>query len=175
MFFFSGFTTDGEWNSLRSKGNTGPTPVFQIHANARAKFARVGINKMMKNDHSYSLINRVWFIVVNIGNKNGIVTASVPNLDKMMKMITLTHMYFIVYGFIVENIGNKYGIVAASVPNPAISTELLREIQQWYDHGATVYDVIDRLRMKTVPPGYATHSWIQGGLCTIEYVLIMMH
>lgn len=72
------------------------------------------------------------------------------------------------YGFIVVNIGNKDGIVAASVPNPAISTELLKEIQQ-------CDDVIGRLRMKTVPPGYATHSWIEGGLFTIEYVLIMMH
>ena len=118
--FFSGFTNDGEWNSLHSKGNTRLTSVFQIRANVRSKFARVGINKTMK-------------------------------------IITLTHL-LIVYGFIVMNIGNKDGIVAASVPNPTISTELLKEIQQWYDHGATVDDVIDRLRMKTVPPGYATHS-----------------
>ena len=42
-----GSGTDGEWNSLRSKGNTGPTSVFQIHADARAKFSHVGI-KMIK-------------------------------------------------------------------------------------------------------------------------------
>jgi len=70
------------------------------------------------------------------------------------------------YYFIVVNIDSKDGSVTASLPNPAISTELLEEIQLWYDHGATVNDVIDRLRLKTVPPGYVTHSWIEGGLIT---------
>ena len=31
--FNTGFTTDGEWNSLRSMGNTRPLSVFQIHSN----------------------------------------------------------------------------------------------------------------------------------------------
>ena len=44
----SGFTTDEEWNSLRCKGNIRPTSVFQIHADTRAKFGRIGINKMIK-------------------------------------------------------------------------------------------------------------------------------
>ena len=35
-----GFTTDGEWNSLRTKGNTRPLSVFQILSNARRKYAQ---------------------------------------------------------------------------------------------------------------------------------------
>jgi len=42
----TGFTTDGEWNSLRTKGNTRPLSIFQIRADARAKFARTGFTKM---------------------------------------------------------------------------------------------------------------------------------
>ena len=29
-FYATGFTTDGEWNSLRNMGNTRPLSVFQI-------------------------------------------------------------------------------------------------------------------------------------------------
>jgi len=35
-----GFTSDGEWNSLRTKGNTRPLSVFQILSNARRKYAQ---------------------------------------------------------------------------------------------------------------------------------------
>jgi len=38
VFKFSEFTTDGEWNSLCSQGNTRPTSIFQIHAVARSIF-----------------------------------------------------------------------------------------------------------------------------------------
>jgi len=38
----TGFITDGEWNSLRTKGNLGPLSIFQVRADARAKF---GITK----------------------------------------------------------------------------------------------------------------------------------
>ena len=43
-----GFTTDGEWNLLRTKGNMRPISIFQIRADARAKYSRIGINKMIK-------------------------------------------------------------------------------------------------------------------------------
>ena len=42
----AGFTTDGEWNSLHTKGNTRPLSIFQIRADARSKFACTDITKM---------------------------------------------------------------------------------------------------------------------------------
>ncbi|XP_065917202.1 uncharacterized protein [Dysidea avara] len=86
----AGFTTDGEWNSLQTKGNTRPISIFQIRADARAKFARTGITKMIN-------------------------------------MITIKG-----------------------------------ETKIWYSEGATTDDVIERLRLRTVPSGYAIHSWTEG-------------
>ena len=54
------------------------------------------------------------------------------------------------------------GHVAAVQPNPAITDELLGDIKVWYDEGATSDDVIERLRLRTVPTGYAIHSWTEG-------------
>ena len=42
-----GFTTDGEWNSLRSKGNTRPLSVFQVLSDARRKYSRTGLQTMI--------------------------------------------------------------------------------------------------------------------------------
>ena len=57
---------------------------------------------------------------------------------------------------------NKDGNVTAVLPNPAISIKSLDEIKKWYAEGATIDDVIERLRLKTVPPGYSIHSWTEG-------------
>ena len=60
------------------------------------------------------------------------------------------------------HVGGKDGSVSALESNPAISTELLREIKKWYAEGATTDDVIERLRLQTVPPGYTFHNWTEG-------------
>ena len=39
IFNFIGFTTDGEFNSLRAKGITRPLSIFQIHCDVRRKYA----------------------------------------------------------------------------------------------------------------------------------------
>ena len=54
------------------------------------------------------------------------------------------------------------GCVNAVQPNHAITTELLGKIKIWYSEGATTDDVIERLRLRTVPSGYAIHSWTEG-------------
>ena len=59
-------------------------------------------------------------------------------------------------------VGGKDGTVTTLESNTAISTELLSEIKKWYTEGATNDDVIERLRLRTVPPGYPIHSWIEG-------------
>jgi len=58
---------------------------------------------------------------------------------------------------------------------PAIKTAILKKLQQWYDQGATVDDVIDRLRLKTVSPGYVTHSWIEASVLRNNCISNMMH
>ena len=47
-------------------------------------------------------------------------------------------------------------------PNPAVPDDLLKEVSQWTSEGVTEDDVIDRLRCRTVPSGYAFSSWTKG-------------
>ena len=42
-----GFTTNGEWNSLRAQGNTRPLSVLQLRSIARSKYCHMGYQKMM--------------------------------------------------------------------------------------------------------------------------------
>ena len=51
-------------------------------------------------------------------------------------------------------IGDKNGNIKAQVPNPAVDISLLHEILSWTREGASCDDVIERLRVRTVPPGY---------------------
>ena len=50
----------------------------------------------------------------------------------------------------------------AEVPNPAVSSDLLKEILNWKQQGLMMKDIITRLRLRTVPPGYTVHNWHQG-------------
>ena len=60
------------------------------------------------------------------------------------------------------HIGGKDESVSALESNPAIGNELLRKIKKWYSEGATTDDVIERLRLQIVPPGYSFHNWTEG-------------
>lgn len=51
------------------------------------------------------------------------------------------------------------GSVVGECYNVAVTTSLLVEIHDWMCNGATMIDVIDRLRTRTVPAGYTPHSW----------------
>ncbi|XP_065887166.1 uncharacterized protein [Dysidea avara] len=62
----AGFTTDGEWNSLRSKGNTRPLSVFQVLSDARRKYSRTGLQTMIG-------------MLSPLCNADGVVTARVHN------------------------------------------------------------------------------------------------
>ena len=64
----------------------------------------------------------------------------------------------ILYG-IVERDG-----VVARVRNPAVNSELLQEVYKWNMEGTTMDDVIERLRLRTVPSKYtgSIHSWTDG-------------
>ena len=44
--FTTGFTSNGEFNSLRSRGYTRPLSMLQIRSDVRRKYARLGKKKM---------------------------------------------------------------------------------------------------------------------------------
>ena len=68
----------------------------------------------------------------------------------------------------------------AEVPNPAVSSDLLKEILNWKQQGLMMKDIITRLRLRTVPPGYTVHNWHQGivtyrpGVCH-EQLMFVSH
>ena len=45
-YLFLGFVTDGEWNSLCTKGNTRPLSVLQIRADVRTKYSHMRLKKI---------------------------------------------------------------------------------------------------------------------------------
>ena len=61
------------------------------------------------------------------------------------------------------------GQVVAEVPNPAVPTTLLEEILNWKMQGATTKDVLERLRVRTVPMGYSPHTWTPGIILNTAY------
>lgn len=47
IFIMPGFSTNGEWNSLRSKGKTRPISVFEIRSQVRRKYQRLGFKALV--------------------------------------------------------------------------------------------------------------------------------
>ena len=58
----------------------------------------------------------------------------------------------------------KNGNIKAKVPNPAVDSNLLCEILSWNREDISVDDIIERLRVRTVPIGYTPHSWAIGNI-----------
>ena len=92
------------------------------------------------------------------------------SLNKMIEMITPS-MFHCFYAwsctccnlfFIYVDV--KDGNITAVLSNPAVTLDLLSEIKSWHEEGATVNDVVERLRLRTVPHGYTIHSWIEGAI-----------
>ena len=133
-YLFLGFVTDGEWNSLRTKGNTRPLSVLQIRADVRTKYSHMSLKKM-----TGMLTPLCMYIFLSL-------------------MHTTKAVACILYG-IVERDG-----VVARVRNPAVSFELLQEVYKWNREDTTIDDVIEHLRLRTVPSKYtgAIHSWADG-------------
>lgn len=46
--------------------------------------------------------------------------------------------------------------------NPAVSAEILEKIFIWKQSGAEDNDILERLRLQTVPSGYSVQSWTPG-------------
>ena len=58
-----------------------------------------------------------------------------------------------------EDIDSK---LTAHVPNPAVHADLLGIVHGWITAGATIDDVIERLRLQTIPMGYTIHTLTEG-------------
>ena len=59
-------------------------------------------------------------------------------------------------------IGATDGKCTACIPNPAVDSDLLEKVCSWIRAGATTNDIIERLRLETVPAGYKFHTWTEG-------------
>ena len=63
------------------------------------------------------------------------------------------------------------GSVTAEQPNDAISEETLQMILDWKRSGLEMNNIIDRLRSKTIPPGYPIHPWCPGRIVWQVYMM----
>lgn len=48
MYYFLGFVSNREYNSMRVKGYTRPLSVLQIRSEARKKYSSMGFKSMLK-------------------------------------------------------------------------------------------------------------------------------
>ena len=55
----------------------------------------------------------------------------------------------------------------AEVENRAVSCFIVEEIHSWIEAGASSDDVLGRLRLRCVPPGFTPHPWIPGRIVII--------
>ena len=56
------------------------------------------------------------------------------------------------------------GHVTAELPNPAVTEDVLRNVQLWKESGVSEDTILKNLRQKTVPSGYIPHNWILGSV-----------
>ena len=54
------------------------------------------------------------------------------------------------------------GQVVAKKAHPGVNSELLADILKWQKQGLDWIDILNRLRLRTVPPGYTYHPWKSG-------------
>ena len=60
------------------------------------------------------------------------------------------------------HIGTADGEYTGCIPNPAVDSHLLERVHSWIKAGATTDDIIEWLRLETVPVGYKFHTWTEG-------------
>lgn len=64
------------------------------------------------------------------------------------------------------------GKFTACVPNPAVDADLLKKVHSWIRAGAIIDDVIERLRLETVPTGYTFRTWTEGTFtCPLPHIV----
>ena len=109
-----GFTTDSEWNLLRTKGYSRPLSIFQICADVRSKFSHMSLKRMI------AMITPQCMLVLIRNN--------------------LMHIIMFPLCFTLD----QNGTLTAMSPNNTVSLELPAEIHKWYSEGAKQDDVVER-------------------------------
>ena len=119
-----GFTSDGEWNSLRTKGNSRPLSVFQIRADVRSKYSHMSMKRMVE------MITPIctWMLYCT----------DMPVNFLLSGLSLLLDMLFIL---------GENGAITALLPNHAVSPELLGDLKKWNSEGASLDDAIELLRL----------------------------
>jgi len=91
--YFLGFTTDGEWNSYRTRGNTRPLSIFQICVDVRAKYSCINLNKMIKMITPILCMLIVSMTLCTLQNflytvgKDGSITGAMSNLAISLELL----------------------------------------------------------------------------------------
>ena len=67
------------------------------------------------------------------------------------------------------------GIVGGRIPNPAIPLHVLAEISGWMRAEVSMDDVVDQLRVRTIPTGYTPHPWTPGKLLRAHLHIMYRH
>ena len=65
-------------------------------------------------------------------------------------------------------LGAADGKLTACVPNPAVDSELLEKVYSWIRACVIIDDVIERLRLQTVPIGFSVYTWTEGTYLNIS-------
>lgn len=59
--------------------------------------------------------------------------------------------------------------MTAKLPSNCVSQDILRKIVSWRKAGASTIDVVDRLRIQCVPPGYIPKPWNSSMIVYFSY------
>ena len=84
-------------------------------------------------------------------------------------------MFYNAFYYLVFFVEGANGEFTARVPNPAVHTDLLGKVHSWIAAGATIDDVIERLRLQTVPTGYTIHTWAEGAYLNIKLFIAIIN
>ena len=113
--------------------------MFQIRADARSKYSHMSVKRMVE------MITPIGLYV----NKSIVqIFADIDSYQYCLMCLLLC---------VDEN-----GAITTLLPNHAISPELLGDLNKWKSEGANLDDVIEWLRLQTVPPSYQIHTWTEG-------------
>ena len=82
----AGFTSNGEWNSLRSKGNSRPLSTFEVRSLVRRKYSHLSAKRMIGMlTPKCELVDQICVLLIEVccklhlGGKDGIIEAEIVN------------------------------------------------------------------------------------------------
>ena len=126
--------TDGEFNSLCSKGSTRPLSIVQIRSECRKKYARMSESKM-----------------------RGMLTITGKPGGDLVFIVFQMFKKCLYWAGISLN-----GTLLTKQHNPAVIQVMLVKIKALETQGKSFSEIIEVLRPTTVPQGYTSCWWREG-------------